>query len=143
MYSGISLLFLHFFYCSTEQIRQISDIFGLIFFVIQKITVFSEILCSWLLSTIYCRVIAIDRFKSQTVEILTEYFYKFFKICTLYFICFYLTILVEIVNSNLRDYSCIIIYWDSFWKYFFQIFFLQTRSIQKLCLYNSSIFCFY
>jgi len=137
LYSRIFLLSLYFFYCSTEQIRQISDIFDLISFVIQKITVFSKILCSRLLSTIYCRIIAIDKFELQTVEILTEYFYKSFKTCTLYFICFCSTISVEIVNSDLRDYSRVIIYWNSLWKHFFQISFLtnsvntETPSIQQ------------
>ena len=127
-YSGISLPPLHFPHRPTEQARQTSDPSGLIPPVIQKITVLSEVLRSRPPSATHCRVIAIDGFEPQAVEVLTGYLYESFKARTPHFIRLCPTIPVEVVNSDLRGYSRVITHWDSLWKHFLQVPF-PTNSV--------------
>lgn len=107
-YNKIFLSFLRFFYDSIEQVQQISNIFDLISFVIQKMTMLSKVLRNRSLSVIHCQVIAIDEFESQVVEVLIEYLYESFKTRISHFIRLCSTIFVETMNSNFQNYNRVI-----------------------------------
>ncbi len=70
--------------------------------------VLSKIFRNRLFNATHCCVIAIDRFEAQIIDVLIKYLHESFKTRISYFIRLCLKILVEIMNSNLRNYNRVI-----------------------------------